>query len=294
MTDRHDRHRRPVPRWRAATVGVLLAVTMAACGSSGGSEAAGDTATTAVTTTAAADTATTTATKPLRILVTNDDGVTAPGIDTIVKALQTVPDATITVVAPKDQQSGQGGKTTAGPLTVTDAKTASGYPAKAVDGFPADTIRAAIDDLGIEADLVVSGTNSGQNLGPLVDISGTIGAARAAAAKGLPALAVSTGAGPNGFDFEASVPFVLDWVNAHRDAAIAGTAPAQVDNLNVPSCADGTKVRGEVKVIATTEHGDGAIKPQDCASTGTSYDNDVEAFNNGFATLTEKLQPVKG
>ena len=107
------------------------------------------------------------------------------GIDAVVQALRKLPDTKVTVVAPATNQSSTGGKTTPGPLTVTDATTASGYPAKAVAGYPADTIRWAIDDHGIDftPDLVVSGINFGQNIGPITDISGTVGAARAAAAR---------------------------------------------------------------------------------------------------------------
>jgi len=131
----------------------------------------------------------------LTILVTNDDGVTAPGINATVQALTALPHTKVTVVAPLTNQSGTGAKTTAGALTVTDATTASGYPAKAVAGYPADTIIWAIDDHGVaqRPDLVVSGINFGENIGPLASLSGTVGAAETALARGIPALAVSQG-----------------------------------------------------------------------------------------------------
>ena len=88
-------------------------------------------------------------TETLQILVTNDDGVGAPGINASVTALTALPDTKVTVVAPLTNQSGTGAKVTAGTLTVTNATTASGYPAKAVAGYPADTIIWAIDDHGI-------------------------------------------------------------------------------------------------------------------------------------------------
>ena len=71
-------------------------------------------------------------------------------VDTLVTALNTLDDVEVTVVAPLTQQSGQGGKTTEGELEVTDVELASGYPAKAVDGFPADAINVAFDELGAE------------------------------------------------------------------------------------------------------------------------------------------------
>jgi 5'/3'-nucleotidase len=101
-------------------------------------------ATTSAPTTAAPPTTIEPETEQLRVLVTNDDGVGAAGIDALVEALQTL-ELDITVVAPATEQSGQGGKVTDGPLTVTDTTTASGFPAKAVAGFPADTVIWADD-----------------------------------------------------------------------------------------------------------------------------------------------------
>ena len=131
----------------------------------------------------------------ITVLVTNDDGVAAPGIDTLVEALRTQKSTKVVVVAPDSNKSGAGGKTTPGTLTTAPAKTASGYDATAVTGWPADTITAALDQLGVKPDVVLSGINAGQNLGGVVDLSGTVGAARAAAARGIPALAVSQGLG---------------------------------------------------------------------------------------------------
>src|ERR1041384_4235989 len=108
-----------MPR-RLITVGALTALfVVTACSSSGGA------ASPATTSTVPSATAT-----PLRVLVTNDDGVGAPGIDTLVQALRKLPNTTVIVVAPLKNQSGTGGKTTKGKLIVTNAKTASGYAAK--------------------------------------------------------------------------------------------------------------------------------------------------------------------
>ena len=75
----------------------------------------------------------------------------------------------------------------------------------------------ALDELGLTPDLVVSGINEGQNLGPVVDLSGTVGAARAAARRGVPALAVSQGFGQD-LDYEVAAGLVTDWIEAHADA----------------------------------------------------------------------------
>jgi 5'-nucleotidase len=222
--------------------------------------------------------------EPLRIVVTNDDGVAADGIDTLVSALTTIDGVEVTVVAPADDRTGTGGRVTDGPVTTAPAQTAGGYEATAVDGFPADTIRVAVEDMGLEPHLVISGINAGQNLGPVVDVSGTVGAARAAARLGVPALAVSQGAG-QAFDYPEAAEIVVGWVEEQRADLIAGEVPADVVvNLNVPSCDVGT-LRGEVDVASATA-GD-ALAPSDCTSTAEGQADDVTAFVAGFATFTE-------
>lgn len=138
-------------------------------------------------------------------------------------------------------------------------------------------------------DLVISGINQGQNLGPIIDISGTVGAARAAVARGIPGLATSQGTG-DPFDYEAAVPFVLDWVTEHRAALASGDEPVDVTNLNVPSCTVG-EVRGLADVEADVDvDGDAAqaLAPQDCASTVPLDEGsgDVATFANGYATIS--------
>ena len=105
--------------------------------------------------------------KPLlRILVTNDDGVTAPGIDALVEALRELPRVKVTVVGPATNQSGTSDKTTAGSLVTAESTTESGYPAVAVPGYPADSVNVALDaGLVKKPHVVISGVNQGQNLG---------------------------------------------------------------------------------------------------------------------------------
>lgn len=273
---------------RLACLITFVAITVAAlagCSSSGSDGAArSDGGKTGSTTTVIAKTGPV----PISILVSNDDGYQADGIDTLVEALRKVDGVTVTVVAPLTQQSGQGGKTTAGKLAVTDVKLKSGYAAKAVDGHPADAIRVAVDELGIRPDVVISGINEGQNLGPAVNLSGTVGAARAAAARKIPALATSAGNGAPS-DYAASVPFVLDWLDEHRAALSAGTGPVTIENLNVPTCTTG-EVRGLAEVPAQLG-GDvlAALGRGDCGSKVplAGLHDDVAAFLAGYATLDQ-------
>jgi 5'-nucleotidase len=261
-----------------------LALLAAACGGSGD-----DGAKKSTTTTTDATPASPKPQDPIEILVTNDDGVGAPGIAVLTRALRSMESVHVTVVAPAEQRSGTDGKTTEGDLKVTDTKLSSGFPAKAVDGYPADTIRVALDDLGLKPDVVVSGINEGQNVGQFVDVSGTVGAARAAAERGIPALAVSSGLGDE-VDYEAAVPFLLRWVEDHRTVLVEGTQPAQVASMNVPSCAAG-EVKDLVEVpVAPAGTPDALSAKQDCTNPVPDPANDVVAFNSGNATITEPLK----
>ena len=267
-----------------ALVGVF-ALTAGACSSDDGGDASDGT-------TSSVEDATTTTAPPetLTILVGNDDGVGAPGIAALVEALAAMPDTEVIVSAPLDQQSGTGGKTTEGELVATEATTARGHEAHAVAGFPADAINWALDG-GIEVtpDLVVTGINSGQNLGVIGDqVSGTIGAARAAVAHGVPALAASASAG-EGVDYDLAATFVVVWVEEHREALLAGELDGEaviLENINIPNCA-ADQLRGVVEVpMATTAEG-ALTEPQDCASTLEGPTDDIVAFNNGFVALSE-------
>lgn len=272
-------------RLRSLAPLVVAVLALAGCGG-GGSDSSGSTSTSVASSTTKPPASSTTApARKLKILVTNDDGYQAEGIDALVEGLATLDDVELTVYAPLAQQSGQGGKSTDGPVKVTDVTLASGHAARAVDGFPADTVRVAMDEEGVKPDVVVSGINQGQNLGPLVDISGTVGAARAAVRRGVPGMAVSQGSG--GFDYPAAVPLVLDWIRQHHAALVAGTAPDEVTNLNVPSCDIG-KVRGLAEVPADLKGDVGkALGVQDCASTEplATLKADVAAFVAGYATI---------
>jgi 5'-nucleotidase len=240
-----------------------------------------ETTTTASTTTTAQDGS---ASGPLSIVVTNDDGFGAAGIDALVSALTALDGVEVTVVAPATQQSGTGGSSTPGALTTSDQTLLGGYAATAVAGFPADTIRVAFDDMGLEPDLVISGINEGQNLGPVLDLSGTVGAARAAVREGVPALAVSQGFGQT-LDYDVAAQLVVDWVEQNREAIAAGELPTDVVfNLNVPSCDTG-ELRGTLEVDSATT-GD-ALTASDCTATGDGFTDDVTGFANGFATLTQ-------
>jgi 5'-nucleotidase len=221
----------------------------------------------------------------LRVLVTNDDGVAAPGIDALVKGLRTLDRVSVTVVAPATNQSGTSDRTTPGPLTTSAATTASGRKAIAVQGFPADTVNFALDGgTKSKPHLVASGVNEGQNLGPVVNVSGTVGAARTAVRRGVPAVAISQGLGKPP-DYAAGVREALRWVKKHRKALTKKNPapPSDVVNINVPTCTVG-KVRGLMELPSATS-GD-ITATSNCASELLNPTDDVIAFQNGYATLS--------
>jgi 5'-nucleotidase len=128
---------------------------------------------------------------PYRILVTNDDGVRAPGLLALAEALIALGE--VTVVAPADNQSGKGHSLTlVDPVYVEKVPLPNVPVAWAVTATPASCVKVAIGaPLMPRPDLVVSGINRGQNLGRVAYVSGTVGAAREAALQGIPAIAVS-------------------------------------------------------------------------------------------------------
>ena len=237
----------------------------------------------------------TSASAPLQILVTNDDGIGADGINVIVQALLQMENVEVTVVAPLENQSGTGGKTTDGALTVTDATTKSGYAAKAVAGFPADSIVWAIDQKGIDfvPVLVVSGINNGQNYSlEIVSLSGTVGAARAAALRNIPSVAVSQGLA-DAPDFPTAADAVVKWIEEHRDELLAradGDAVTEFANINAPTCAAGLMIRGVIEVPIESM-GTSDYNANDCASK-VEPTGDVSGFQNGYVTIS--MLPVSG
>lgn len=129
---------------------------------------------------------------PMKILVTNDDGIFAQGLWTLVKELKSI--AQVVVVAPDREQSAIGTAVTLRqPLRVQRVRPmVPGIESYAVEGTPADSVIIALGKLvKNKIDLVISGINQGPNLGDDVLISGTVGAALQGYLRGLPALAIS-------------------------------------------------------------------------------------------------------
>ncbi|MEZ5170500.1 MAG: 5'/3'-nucleotidase SurE [Acidimicrobiia bacterium] len=274
-----------VSKVRWIVLPVVIVVALAAGGCSSDSD---DTSTDGGTPSESGEgTSSTDASDTIEILVTNDDGVGAPGIDALVEGLTGLDGVNVTVVAPAENQSGTSDMTTVGEVAHSETTTTSGYEAVAVEGFPADSVNVALGELGIVPDVVISGINAGQNIGPISDISGTVGAARTAARAGYPALATSQGEVEDDAvepDFDTGVEFVLDWFEEHRDLIAEGELAAEVESLNIPTCVTGS-VRGLAEVPLATDIEKEQLNAMDCESTLEDPENDVIAFTNGFVTL---------
>lgn len=173
---------------------------------------------------------------PYRILVTNDDGIRAPGLAALVEAL--IPLGEVTIVAPSANHSGTGhGITLSDPIYIERFDVA-GRPGTGLTATPASCVRVALNKiLEHKPDIVVSGVNRGSNFGLNAYISGTVAAAREAAMQGIPAVSSSldiTGH-PNYGPAAKATAQVVEIVKA------GGLPKGVFLNVNVPA---GTELKG--------------------------------------------------
>ena len=172
--------------------------------------------------------------KPL-ILVTNDDGINAPGIRTLISVMNTIGD--VVVVAPDSPQSGMGHAITLDATLYSKHVHLDNGPQKefSCSGTPADCVKLAIRELAERTpDLCVSGINHGSNAAINVIYSGTMSAAIEAGIEGIPAIGFSLLDYNWEANFEASKPFVkkiTEHVLKH------GLPNGVVLNVNIPNIA---------------------------------------------------------
>ena len=240
----------------------------------------------------------------MRILITNDDGITAPGLAVLSEiALQIAgPQGEVWTVAPHFEQSGVGHCISyTKPVLVHDY----GPNIYSVEGTPADCVLAGLHDLlPKQPDLILSGVNKGNNSAENTLYSGTIGAAIEAALAGIPAIALSQFYGPKNINlkdtFEAS--------RIHGAAAIKSCLKAGFKrargyalfyNINFPPV-PAAKVLG-IKAVSQGYRGDGAFNVQATIApngrkflfvkgqsqhTPTQAGTDAEANLTGFVSIT--------
>lgn len=171
----------------------------------------------------------------LRILITNDDGVDAPGIAIMADIARALSDD-VWIVAPDGNQSGAGHRLSFGHELTIDRRDARTFAV--VGGSPADCVVAGMTHLlgNRPADVVLSGVNAGQNLGDIINCSGTAAGAREGAMQGAVGIAMS-----QGIDYEVSRD--VDWSNARvhglavaRAIIDAAQGRDHYYNVNFPFC----------------------------------------------------------
>jgi 5'-nucleotidase len=168
---------------------------------------------------------------PYNILVSNDDGVRAPGIAAVAQVLQAI--GNVIIVAPAENQSGKGHSiVTSEPVFREDLMLPNGMKAIGLTATPASTVNIAIRNIVTpKPDLVVSGINRGYNLAYSVYLAGTVGAAREGAMHGVPAIAASLSEEAAPRDFVAAAEEVL---GVARRVKQFGLAAGTFLNVNIP------------------------------------------------------------
>jgi 5'-nucleotidase len=170
----------------------------------------------------------------MKILITNDDGIFAPGIRELAKWAMKLGD--VTVVAPKHEQSAKShGINIIGEFEVKPVEFMPGVRAFSVDSTPADCIRYGIVGLGEQYDLVLSGINHGSNAAVNVMYSGTMGAAIEGSFYGVPSIGLSVDDHDADADFEGAVKYGREIISSVLAAADTLPRPLCL-NVNVPRC----------------------------------------------------------
>ncbi|GAA0576366.1 5'/3'-nucleotidase SurE [Paractinoplanes ferrugineus] len=238
----------------------------------------------------------------MRILITNDDGIDAPGLIALAEAVRAHGFNPV-VAAPAEEASGMSAALTA--VTdrgrITFRKKPHGYGVAASPAYI--VVLAALGVFGPPPQIVLSGINRGANTGTAVLHSGTVGAALTAANHGARGLAVSLdvltpgNTGPLTLAEDAALPWptaatlaagLLDW--------LAGTPPGTVANLNVPDRPT-AEIRhatlataGQVR-MAVAEQGEDFARLTFERGAAPAPGSDVVLLAQGYATLTA-LRPV--
>ena len=231
------------------------------------------------------------------ILLTNDDGIRAPGLVAMYRQLTRLGE--VHVVAPATVQSATGhGITMSAPLMTARVEVDGAFTGTSVDGRPADCVKLAVARiLPRRPDLVVSGINSGANVGINVIYSGTVAAAIEAAFLGLPAVAVSLYLRKQiEPDYHQAAKYALGTINQCISSGLRG---GQVATINLPVLQPDQEPKG-IKVVrqCTRAWPDAYESRKD--PRGREYfwntgiftlenaadDTDVAALRDGYITVT--------
>jgi 5'-nucleotidase len=178
----------------------------------------------------------------MKVLLTNDDGIQATGLNAMRRALLELPEIELAVIAPDANRSATARSiTTRTPLWVEELTFEDGSTGFATDGTPVDCVRFA--DLGLVGfvpELIVSGINHGANLGDDITYSGTVAAALEGAVLGVPAIAVSQQSTRREMDFRFGREFNFDAAARFTARLVAmlperPISPGTLININCPA-----------------------------------------------------------
>ncbi len=228
------------------------------------------------------------------ILLTNDDGIDAPGLLAMYKALSRV--GQVTVAAPASNQSATGHGLTTGrnPIFVKTWTDDGGSVWHAISARPATCLSLALESLLTDPpDIVVSVSNYGANLGLVTYYSGTVGAAREAAFRGIPSIAVSVQVGSQ-MDFDGAAEFTAHLVERYLKEKLP---PKTFINLNYPALpkdqVKGVKVEPlslelsrSLFVKGTMPNGQDYFWPSYQPLVGGEPNTDLSAVLEGYIAIT--------
>lgn len=232
---------------------------------------------------------------PYRILITNDDGVRAPGIAAVAQVLQAI--GQVIIVAPASDQSGAGHSIVrTEPIFREDLTLANGLKAIGLTATPASAVAVAIGNiLPTKPDLVVSGINRGYNLGFTAYVSGTVGAAREAAMQGVPAIATSLADAGAPRDFVIAAEEVL---GVARRVKQYGLPSNTFLNVNIPAMPTGGYRGYQITTQALRKGGEESFAEMTHPSGRAIYWNvykeggtappgtDMAAVTDGYVSVT--------
>ena len=234
----------------------------------------------------------------MRILLTNDDGVNAPGLEVLEGIARKLSDE-IWVVAPTEEQSGAGHSLT---LTLPQRQRKLGDKRFCVTGTPTDAVMMAIQQVipDHKPDLILSGVNRGANLGEDVTYSGTVSAAMEGALAGVPSIALSQAYARQGLG--AGVPFAAAEAWAERvlkPLIEQRMAERTLINVNFPAidpddikgvrvCRQGLRDYGRLRIIERTDPRGFPYYWFGLAPTleTPGHTTDLEAIADGYVTVT--------
>lgn len=226
----------------------------------------------------------------MKVLISNDDGIFAPGIDALVKAFAAAGHEVL-VCAPDSQRSAASHSLTIGrALTVKEVAMDGAKKAWAIGGTPADCVKLGLTVLCPEAEAVVSGINRGYNVGTDILYSGTVAAAMEGAICGRPALAISQHERREDYERAAELA-----VRAFDQMKEKGLAPMSVLNLNYPESGEakglvsavmGQLIYDENYMPGVNENGDVIYTLKGVVRSDIPQSDDYEKLCKGYATAT--------